>query len=52
MSFRKHAKITVQNDSPNELDGFFYTINYTLEEVLDDALYFHASWRHAGALKR
>ncbi len=50
MSFKKHAKITVQNDSPNELGGFFYTINYTLEEVLDDALYFHASWRRANPL--
>ena len=33
MPFRKHARITVQNDSPSDLDGFFYTINYTLESV-------------------
>lgn len=45
MPFQKHARITVQNDSPNELQGFFYTINYTLEDVTNDALYFHALWR-------
>ncbi len=50
MSFKKHAKITVENDSPNELGGFFYTINYTLEEVPDDALYFHAQWRRTNPL--
>jgi len=47
MPFRKHARITVQNDSPNRLDGFFYTINYTLEPVADDALSFHAHWRRS-----
>ena len=50
MPFRKHAKITVENDSPNELGGFFYTINYTLEAVPDDALYFHAFWRRSNPL--
>jgi hypothetical protein len=47
MPFRKHARITVQNDSPNDLGDFFYTINYTLEPVEEDALYFHAQWRRA-----
>ena len=50
MPFRKHAKITVQNDSPNDLGGFFYTINYTLEPVAQDALYFHAQWRRSNPL--
>jgi hypothetical protein len=45
MPFRKHARITIENDSVNELRGFFYTINYTLEEVPREALYFHAQWR-------
>lgn len=45
MPFRKHARITVENGSPSDLGGFFYTINYTLEEVPEDALYFHAAWR-------
>lgn len=50
MPFKKHARIVVQNDSPNELEGFFYTINYTRQEVPDDALYFHASWRRSNPL--
>lgn len=50
MPFRKHARITVENDSPNDLGGFFYTINYTLETVPDDALYFHAQWRRSNPL--
>ncbi|MBD3184621.1 DUF2961 domain-containing protein [Candidatus Poribacteria bacterium] len=50
MPFRKHAKITVENDSPNDLGGFFYTINYTLEDVPEDALYFHALWRRSNPL--
>ncbi|MDO8686551.1 MAG: DUF2961 domain-containing protein [Clostridiales bacterium] len=45
MPFRKHARISVWNDSAIELDNFFYTINYTLEPVAEDALYFHAQWR-------
>ena len=51
MPFRKHARITVENDSPNDLSGFFYTINYTLEDVSDDALYFHAQWRRSNPLE-
>ncbi len=47
MPFRKHARITVENDSPTDLGGFFYTINYTLEELPEDALYFHAFWRRS-----
>lgn len=45
MPFKKHAKVTVENASPNEIGRFFYTINYTLEDVSDDALYFHSMWR-------
>jgi len=51
MPFRKRARITVENDSPNDLHGFFYTINYTLQDVPDDALYFHAYWRRSNPLK-
>lgn len=51
MPFGRHARITVENDSPNDLSGFFYTINYTLEEVPEEALYFHASWRRSNPLK-
>lgn len=50
MPFRKHARITVENDSVNELRGFFYTINYTLEQVDDEALNFCAQWRRTNPL--
>lgn len=45
MPFKKHAKITVTNDASNELRSFYYTVNYTLETVSEEALYFHAQWR-------
>jgi len=51
MPFKKHARITVENDSTEDLDAFFYTINYTLEQVPDDALYFHAYWRRSNPLE-
>ncbi len=50
MPFRKHARITVENIGHEDFDGFFYTINYTLEPVADDALYLHAYWRRSNPL--
>ena len=50
MPFRRHARITVENDGVNELPGFFYTINYTLEEVPEEALAFCAQWRRTNPL--
>ena len=37
--------MTVENDGPDDCEHFFYTVNYTLESVADDALYLHSSWR-------
>lgn len=51
MPFRKNVRITVENDSPNDLAYFFYTINYTLEPVEDDAIYFHAQFNRSNPLK-
>lgn len=51
MPFRKHCRITVENRNPNVLHGFFYTINYTLEKVAEDNLYFHAYWRRENPLQ-
>ncbi len=50
MPFRQHARITFENQGPTDLEHFFYTINYTLEPVADDALYFHAQWRRSNPL--
>jgi len=51
MPFRKHARITIENQSPEDITQFFYTINYTLEPVTTEALYFHAQWRRTNPLK-
>jgi hypothetical protein len=50
MPYKGHARITVENDSPNDLEWFYYTINYTLEEVPEEALYFHAHWQRTNPL--
>ena len=47
MPFRKHARITIENLSPDTLLGFYYQINYTLTEVPADRAYFHAQWRRS-----
>jgi hypothetical protein len=50
MPFRKHAKITVENRSPEDCGGFFYTINYALTEVGPEDAYFHAQFRRTNPL--
>jgi hypothetical protein len=47
MPFRKHAKVTVTNDSDKELPLFTYQIDYRLSAVPANAAYFHAQWRRA-----
>ena len=50
MPFRKHARITVENLSPDEVKGFYYQIDYTLTDIPDDRAYFHAQWRRSNPL--
>ncbi len=50
MPFRQHARITVENLSPDEVRGFYYQINYTLTDVPEDRAYFHAQWRRSNPL--
>lgn len=45
MPFRKAARITVENQHGGLIHAFFYTIDYTLEDVAYDAAYFCAQWR-------
>ncbi|MGO4183521.1 glycoside hydrolase family 172 protein [Paenibacillus sp. TAF43_2] len=46
MPFRKSAKITIVNQHAANIDGFFYTFNYSLvDELPENAAYFHAQWR-------
>jgi hypothetical protein len=47
MPFRKHCRITVENQHSQAIGGFFYQITYALTEVPADAAYFHAQWRRA-----
>ena len=47
MPFRKHARITVTNDSDKVLPLLTYQIDYRLSSVAADAGYFHAQWRRA-----
>jgi hypothetical protein len=47
MPFRRSARITVENQRWEPIEGFFYQVTYQLAEVPDDAAYFHAQWRRA-----
>lgn len=51
MPFRKHALITVENRSPDKLDGFFYAISMEESPVESDEAYFHAKFRRTNPLQ-
>jgi len=51
MPFRKHARMTVENRAPVDVQGFFYAINYALTEIEPDDAYFHAQFRRTNPLK-
>lgn len=50
MPFRKRARITVENLSPDPVNGFYYQITYALTEVPEECAYFHAQWRRSNPL--
>jgi hypothetical protein len=50
MPFRRHARITLENLTPDEVRGFYYQITYTLTDVPEDRAYFHAQWRRSNPL--
>jgi hypothetical protein len=46
MPFRKGARVTFTNESPDDLLQIYYEIDATVgEQHPEDALYFHATWR-------
>lgn len=46
MPFRTGARITIENQHAAEIPNFFFQIAYTeVEEIPQNALYFHAQWR-------
>ena len=50
MPFRQRACVTLENLSPDEVNGFYYQLDYTLTEVPEDRAYFHAQWRRSNPL--
>jgi hypothetical protein len=47
MPFRRQARITIENQGPQDIPWVFYQITYALEHVPGEAAYFHASWRRS-----
>ena len=47
MPFRKSAKITIENEWHEDIGGFFYQFDYSLEPVPEEAACFHAQWRRS-----
>ena len=47
MPFCKSARLTVENISPDTLNGFYYQVTYTQTQVPETAAYFHAQWRRS-----
>lgn len=51
MPFRKHARVTLEYLGEERCPNIYYTINLTLEDVPEDAAYFHASFRRTNPVK-
>ena len=47
MPFRKHARITIENQHSKDANVVAYRVLYKLHDVPDDAAYFHAQWRRS-----
>ena len=47
MPFRQRARVTVESQHQEPIDGFFYQITYALTGVPERAAYFHAQWRRS-----
>jgi hypothetical protein len=47
MPFRRHARITIENQRWEDVGLFFYQITYALTPVPDEAAYLHAQWRRS-----
>ncbi len=52
MPFRKHAKVTLTSEHPGFIKYIFYTFNYALTDVPDDAMYFHARFNRERSTRR
>jgi hypothetical protein len=45
MPFRRRCRITLQNQHPKESRVMYYQVNFSLEEIPEQAAYFHAQFR-------
>jgi hypothetical protein len=50
MPFRKSARITIENQWDDPCGGYYYSIDYTLTDVPEDAAYLHAQFRRSNPL--
>jgi hypothetical protein len=50
MPYRKRARITVENMTPDACFGFFFQVTYVETKVPDDVGRFHAQWRRSNPL--
>src|SRR5215213_5819929 len=50
MPFRRRARISVENLSPDPVPALYYQITYTLTDVPDDCAYLHGQWRRSNPL--
>lgn len=47
MPFRRNARITIENQSPEAVPFFFYQITYAVEPVAEEQGRFHAKWHRS-----
>jgi hypothetical protein len=50
MPFQKSAKITLESLCEEDIGGYYYQIDYALDEVPEEAAYLHAQWRRNNPL--
>lgn len=50
MPFRKRCRMTLENIHPTRKGVCYYQVNYSLGEVADEVLYFHAQFRRVNPL--
>jgi len=47
MPFKKRCRITIENQHIEDINGFFYQINYSLCDIPNNSAYFHSQWRRS-----
>src|SRR5215212_304281 len=50
MPFRRRARISIENLSPDPVPALYYQITYTLTDVPEDCAYLRAQWRRSNPL--